>query len=107
MLKKNNRTKNSSSTRLCAVHRFKPKNETKKVKINSKIYTEFLFLSLFWVVKMEKLIYYSKAIYLYCKIILAEYPKMLQVELQRKSTTHCPMSRPQVDVATWTSLDGS
>ena len=54
MLKKNNRTKNSSSTHLYTVHKFKQENETKKIEIYSKINTEFLFLSLFWVVKKEK-----------------------------------------------------
>ena len=55
MLKKNNRTKKSSSTRLYIVHRFKPKMrlKKKKEKFYSKIYTEFLFLSLFWVVKTK------------------------------------------------------
>ena len=57
----------------------------------------------------KKLLYYSKAIYLYCKKNLGRIPKMLQVEIQKKQEgpAHCPMSRPQVDVATWISLDSS
>ena len=58
------------------------------------MYTELLSFPLFWVVKTEKLLYYSKVIYLYCKKNLGRIPKMLQVELQRKSPAHYPMSRP-------------
>ena len=54
------------------------------------------------------MLYYSKALYLYCKRKnLGQILKMFQVEIQRKSPSHCSMSRPQVDVATWNSLDGS
>ena len=52
MLKKINITKNPAL--LVSTQFADSKTENKKIKIYSKIYTEFLFFSLFGVVKMEK-----------------------------------------------------
>ena len=35
---------------------------------------------------------------------LGRIPKKFQVEFSKEIPAHCPMSRPQVDVATWISL---
>ena len=56
------------------------------MKIYSKIYIEFLFFSLFWVVKKRKTTLLLKALYLYCKknLKLVQIPKILHMEIQRK-----------------------
>ena len=58
--------------------------------------------------KEKNSLYYSNTLYLYCKRKkLSRIPKIAPGEIQRKSPAHCSMSRPQVDVATWNSLDSS
>ena len=56
------------------------------MKIYSKIYTEFLFFSLCWVVKKEKtaLLVESSLFILSKNLKLGRIPKILQVEIQRK-----------------------
>ena len=79
MVKKNKRTNNPVLLVYINFVDSKPENKTKKIKIKiySIIYTEFLFFSLCWVVNKEKkLLYDSKAIYLYCKKNLGRIPKI-------------------------------
>ena len=54
MLKKNNRNNNPTLLVSAQLADSKPENKTKKNKIYSIIYTEFLLFSLCWVVKKEK-----------------------------------------------------
>ena len=82
----------------------KIKNKENKIKIYSKLYTKFLSFPFF--LGSEDGGYFTTltwSIYT-VKRKWAESPKSSRWTSQRKSPAHCPMSRPQVDVATWISL---
>ena len=81
------------------------------MKIYSKIYTEFLLFSLCWVVKKEKNCFTIQKLSIYTVKESETGPNPQNTPggnpKKKKSPTHCSMSRPQVDVATWNYLDGS
>ena len=89
MLKKNNRTKNPALLISAQFADSKPENKKikiKKIKIYSKIYTEFLFFSLFLVVKTGKNYFTILKLSIYTvKRIWAESPKYSRWKSKEKA----------------------
>ena len=112
-MKKNNRTNNPALLVSTQFADSKPENKTKKIKnkIYSIIYTEFLFFFLCWVVKKEKNCFTIRKLSINTVKEFETEPNPQNTlggnPKKKKSPAHYSMSRPQVDVATWNSLDGS